>query len=570
MRSSMKGRGAALAWPLALAIATATMTAVSAPVRGEPAAATPAPGGAIQLSTGRGRLVNLSRPMSDLFVANPDIADVQVRSPTQLYVFGKKAGETTVSATAKGGAVVFASTVRVGTNYGSVQEMLDLAMPESRIVATPMNGLVLLTGTVHGPDDGAEAERLVQAYVGEGTKVLSRLRAATPLQVNLQVKFAEVNRSFLKNIGNNLITRDRGTGFSFGALSGRNPGTITDFDTSKFPEVDASSRFGFPAGTLKLPFDPSTGQFVVPGSGAQWSLTKNENVRSTFGLFGRLFGLDVLSAIDLGETQGQVTTLANPNLTALSGETGTFLAGGEIPIPISQALGTTTVEYKEFGVSLTYTPTVMSDGRISLRVRPEVSQLDYSNAVPIGNVQIPALTTRRAETTVELGSGQSFMIAGLLSNNHNNTFDKTPGVGELPVLGALFRSNAFQRNETELVIIITPYLVKPANAGEIMLPTDGYKAPTDLQRVLFGQLQEGKSGEQRPKPTMLTGHATPPATFGAVAPAVPQPQPGAPASQPAPLPSGPSFPPAATGKAAPADRKGKGAAPVPAPGFSIN
>jgi pilus assembly protein CpaC len=589
----MKGRGTALAWPLALAIATATATGLAAPARGEPTAAA-ASMGAIQLSTGRGRLVTLSRPMSDLFVANPDIADVQVRSPTQLYVFAKKAGETTVSATAKSGAVVFASTVRVGNNFGSVQEMLDLAMPESRIVATPMNGVVLLTGTVAGPGDGAEAERLVAAYVGEGTKVLSRLKTATPLQVNLQVKFAEVNRSFLKNVGSNLVTRDRSGGFNFGVLSGRNPGTIANFDTSKLPQVDASSRFGFPAGTLTLPFDPRTGQFVLPDSGAQYTFTKNENTRSTFGLAGRLLGLDVLSAIDLGETQGQVTTLANPNLTALSGETGTFLAGGEIPIPISQALGTTTVEYKEFGVSLTYTPTVLADGRISLRVRPEVSQLDYSNAVPIGNIQIPALTTRRAETTVELGSGQSFMIAGLMSNNHNNTYDKTPGVGDLPVLGALFRSNAFQRNETELVIIITPYLVKPANAGEIMLPTDGYRAPTDLQRALLGQLDGGKSGEQRPKPTTLTGHATPPVSIGANAPLPPQanmappqanmapPQadmappradPAAPGAPGAPvqvqaLPA-PVAPPPATDP-----RKGKKArkktSVAPAPGFSLN
>ena len=585
MRSStkrpMKGRGAALAWPLALAVATATMAAVETPARGEPTAAA-ASLGAIQLSTGRGRLVTLSRPMSDLFVANPEIADVQVRSPTQLYVFGKKAGETTVSATAKGGAVVFASTVRVGTNFGSVQEMLDLAMPESRIVATPMNGIVLLTGTVAGPGDGAEAERLVQAYVGEGTKVLSRLKAATPLQVNLQVKFAEVNRSFLKNIGNNITTRDRTGGFNFGVISGRNPGTIANFDTSVLPQIDASARFGFPAGTLTLPFDPRTGQFVLPNAGAQYSFTKNENTRSTLGLAGKLFGLDVLSAIDLGETQGQVTTLANPNLTALSGETGTFLAGGEIPIPISQALGTTTVEYKEFGVSLTYTPTVMSDGRISLRVRPEVSQLDYSNAVPIGNIQIPALTTRRAETTVELGSGQSFMIAGLMSNSHNNNYDKTPGVGDLPVLGALFRSNAFQRNETELVIIITPYLVKPANAGEIMLPTDGYRAPTDLQRVLLGQLDGGKSGEQRPKPTTLTGHATPPVSIGANAPlpaqagaqadltppAPPPAMPGQVQALPAPAPAPVASPPSDDRRKARKDRKKKSAAP--APGFSLN
>ena len=339
-------------------------------------------------------------------------------------------------------------------------------------------------------------------------------------------------------------------------ISGRgNAGTITNYPTANLPQIDASARFGLPAGSLTLPFDPRTGDFVLPNAGAQYSFTQSPTTRTTLGLAGKLLGLDVLQAIDLGEQNGQVTTLANPNLTALSGETGTFLAGGEIPIPISQALGTVTVEYKQFGVSLAYTPTVMSDGRISLRVRPEVSQLDYANAVPLGGTRIPALTTRRAETTVELGSGQSFMIAGLMSNAHNNFFDKTPGVADLPVLGALFKSNAFQRNETELVIVITPYLVKPTNAGDIQLPTDGYKAPTDLQRVLLGTLSDGASGAVRPKPTMELGPPVAPAMgANAAAPVLPQPAPAG-----------------ADTKAHKADRKkkGHGDTAAPAPGFSL-
>ena len=547
-----------LGWSLALALATAaTPTPVAAQAGSAAAAST-----TVQVSTNRGRLITLARPMSDLFVANPEIADVQVRSPTQLYVFGKKPGETTVSATAKGGAVVYAATVRVGNNFDSLQSMLNLAMPDAQITATPMNGLVLLTGTVRGPEDGAEAEKLVAAFVGENTKVLSRLRTATPLQVNLQVKFAEVNRSFLKNIGNNLITRDTTGGFLFGITSGRPGNTITNFNTSSFPLVDASSRYGLPTGTVQLPFNPATGQFVLPNSGSAYNFGgKPEDIRSTLGFAGKLLGLDVLSALDLGEQNGQVTSLANPNLTALSGETGTFLAGGEIPIPISQGLGAVTIEYKQFGVSLAYTPTVMSDGRISLRVRPEVSQLDYSNAVPFGGTRVPALTTRRAETTVELGSGQSFMIAGLMANSHNNTFDKTPGIGDVPVLGALFRSNAFQRSETELVIIITPYLVKPVNGNDIALPTDGYKAPTDLQRVLLGQLTDGQSGAQRPKPTMQVGAAPAPAIGAAATPRPNQPMP-----QPLPAPAAPPREAADRKAAKSADRKGA----APAPGFSIN
>ena len=485
---------------LTLAVMLAAPTLVAAAPRSAPkvtrgtGVAQPASiGGMLQVNTGRGRLITLSSPMSDLFVADETIADVQVRSPTQLYVFGKKAGETTVSATARGGAVVYSSTVRVGNNYDSIGSMLNLAMPEAQIVATPMNGLVLLTGTVAAPEDAAEAERLVQAFVGDTTKVLSRLKTATPLQVNLQVRIAEVSRSFAKNIGVNIQSFDGTGGFKFGVGQGRGAGTqFTPRGNGLFTGVTTAS-----AGTSLL--------------------TKAAGAGTTLGLAGRLLGLDLLGAIDLGETIGQVSTLANPNLTALSGETATFLAGGEIPIPISQGLGAVSVEFKQYGISLAYTPTVLSDGRISLRVRPEVSQLTSDGAVQFNGTTIPALTTRRAETTLELGSGQSMMIGGLLQNSSNNSIDKAPGLGDLPVLGALFRSNSFRRNETELVIIITPYLVKPVNnQRDIALPTDGQRAPTDLGRVFLGDLGGGKTGERRPVPTIAPTGVAP--TIGATAP----------------------------------------------------
>lgn len=490
MRISMTPIG----WPLAAALAAAS-AAPSAPAAAQRTSASPA--GVVQVNIGRGRLVTLARPMSDLFVADDTIADVQVRSPTQLYIFGKKTGETTISATAKSGAVVYGSTVRVGNNLDSISQMLALAMPEAQVVATPMNGLVLLTGTVAAPEDAAEAERLVQAYVGDATKVLSRLKTATPLQVNLQVRIAEVTRSFIKNIGVNVQSRDSTGGFKFGIGQGRG----------------ASTQFA-PGGSL------STGFTTPSASGVTQSATG-----STLGLAGKLLGLDLIGAIDLGETIGQVTTLANPNLTALSGETGTFLAGGEVPIPLSQGLGAISVEFKQYGVGLAYTPTVLSDGRISLRVRPEVSQLDYSNAITMGGTRVPGLTTRRTETTVELGSGQSMMISGLLSNSSNNSFQKTPGLGNLPIIGALFRSNGFQRNETELVVIITPYLVKPVNnARDIALPTDGATTPSDLDRVLLGTLS-GKAGGPRPVPSIAPSPSYAAPTVGAVAPVLPRPMP---------------------------------------------
>ena len=419
-------------------------------VAAAPAAAqarTARPSETLNLSQGSGTMVRLSSPMSDLFVANDAIADVQVRSANQLYVFGKSRGETTVYATDKSGRVVYAANVRVGTNIGSVEEMLRLAMPEAQVQVTPMNNLVLLTGTVASPEDAAEAARLTQAYVGEGTQVVSRLRSAVPLQVNLRVRIVEVNRTLLKQIGVNLFSASTAT-----------------------------------AGPVSSPF--SVGSLLTGGT--------------TLGMAGRLFGLDLAGALDLAAKDGLVTVLAEPNLTALSGETASFLAGGEFPIPVAQQAGAVTVEFKQYGVGLAFTPVVLADGRISMRVRPEVSELTSEGSLKTGNFIIPALTTRRAETTVELGSGQSFMIAGLLRNTNTNDINKAPFLGDLPILGALFRSTSYKRQETELVILVTPYLVRPTS-GPLSTPADGYRASTDPEMTLEGQTFRGVSG---PRPAV--------------------------------------------------------------------
>jgi pilus assembly protein CpaC len=456
----------------ALAIALGTVGA-SAPAIAQPTAAKPAE--TLNLSKGAGTLVRLSEPMTDVFIANDAIADVQVKSSTQLYVFGKGQGETTIYATSKAGRVVYAANVRVGNNIGSLGEMLRLAMPDASIQAMPMNNLVLLTGTVANPDDVAEAQRLTQAYVGDGTQVVTRLRSATPLQVMLKVRIAEVNRSLLKSMGVNLLSHDTTGGFKFGIGRG-NPGTI-----------DANGN-------------------------ATFNIAK---VGTTLAGAGHLLGLDLLSSLDIAASDGVASILAEPNLTALSGETASFLAGGEFPIPISQGNNAVTIEYKQYGVGLAFTPIVLGDGRISMRVRPEVSQLDDANGVTLNNFRIPALITRRAETTVELGSGQSFMIAGLLQNTGNNSVDKTPVLGDLPVLGALFRSTKFQRAETELVVIVTPYLVRPVST-QMATPIDGLRSPNDIQRDWGGQTFRGNSG--RLDPTAVPGPRTVVPAGGAPAP----------------------------------------------------
>ncbi len=242
--------------------------------------------------------------------------------------------------------------------------------------------------------------------------------------------------------------------------------------------------------------DPITGVTPTTVVGATFN---NIVGGTTLGMFGHILGTDLLGTLDLLQKDGLVTTLAEPNLTALSGETASFLAGGEFPIPVSQSLGAVTIEYKQYGVGLAFTPIVLADGRISMRVRPEVSELSNEGSIILNNFKVPALTTRRAETTVELGSGQSFMIAGLLRKHDTNDISKAPFLGDLPILGALFRSTAYRRDETELVIIVTPYLVRPVS-GQIALPTDGYRMPDDATAAFGGQ---SYTGVNRTAPTAI-------------------------------------------------------------------
>jgi pilus assembly protein CpaC len=408
----------------------------------------------LNVGVNKGTLIRLERSMSDVFVANQKIADVQVRSDRLLYVYGVGAGETTVYATDGAGRIVYSANVRVAQNIDQIRTMLGLAMPGAAITVNSMNGMTLLTGTVANPEEVEEATRLVKTFVGEGQAIVNKLQTATPAQVNLRVKFAEVSRSLVKELGINLTTIDNTGGFLFGMARGR--------------------------GTGALSYD------AIEGT---WTLNQNPG-STTIGGVASLFGLDVGAAIDALEQDGLVSLLAEPNLTALSGETASFLAGGEFPIAVSDGNGGISVEFKEYGVGIAFTPTVLDGGRISLRVRPEVSELSEAGAIRLDNISIPALTTRRAETSIELGSGQSFMIAGLLRNRVGTTQEKTPLLGNLPILGALFKSDRFARDESELVIVVTPYLVKPTNT-RLALPTDGLAVPNDAERWLLGKTFKG-------------------------------------------------------------------------------
>lgn len=488
--------------PALLALTLASGTAL-APVTTAVAAssANPAEGNLILMSIGASRVINLQGQMTDVIVADPSVADVHVRSQNQLYILAKAPGETAVTVTTSGGRTLYAATVRVGANLTSIDQMLRLAMPEADITVSKMNGLILLTGTVKAPEDAAEAERLVQAFASTPTvtpTVVSRLRTATPLQVNLQVKIAEVSRNLIHQVGMNIATADLTNGFKFGGGMGRN--IINDKWTIGGP---------LGVGNGIKPIVDSAGNII--GSGVQSVATG-----ASFAADTKLFGLNILTALDLAETAGLATTLAQPNLTSLSGETASFLAGGEYPYQVYNGSNNgNSYEFKQYGVQLAFTPTVLADGRISLRVRPSVSSLDFS----VATSGIPALKTRSAETTVELGSGQAFMIAGLLDNSTTNNIDKVPGLGNIPVLGSLFKSRRFQRNETELVIVVTPYLVKPINASDVKLPTDGFRNATELQGLLLQKGSDGVSGAKAPMPSVApTTPPVDPATGQALAP----------------------------------------------------
>ncbi|HET6521569.1 MAG TPA: type II and III secretion system protein family protein [Geminicoccaceae bacterium] len=402
--------------------------------------------GAVALEVRKGRVIQLDRPAAGVFVADPEIADVQVQSPTLIYLFGRRTGTTSVYAVGEDGGVLLRRDVVVSHSLTRLREALRLLAPDAEIQVGSVDQSIVVEGEVSTPVQAQEVRELAQRFLGDNEALINRVRVAAATQVNLRVRVAEVSREVNKEFGINWEAVFSTGNFIFGFATGR------DF-------VTGDSFFRSPT-----------------------------NAGSGFGGF-RSGSADVNTIIDALAQEGLITVLAEPNLTALSGETASFLAGGEFPIPVAADNNEIQIEFKEFGVSLAFTPTVLSPNRISLKVRPEVSELSTSGAITLNSLVIPGLATRRAETTVELGSGQSFAIGGLLSNGTVNDLSKLPGLGDLPVLGTLFRSSRFQRKETELVIIVTPYIVRPADEpGTLAMPTDGLRAPTDLERILGGQL----------------------------------------------------------------------------------
>jgi len=436
-----------------LAVASLAVATLAAPALAQ--------GSAMVLESGTGRVMSLADPAANIFVADPKVAEVRPASATSLFVFGIAAGHTTVAAMDQAGRVIAQYEVTVqpsGFGAREAQASIGRLVPGSRVMVRAQARGLLLTGAVASPADAAQAVAIARGYAGETMSVNNELTVEAPIQVTLHVRIAEMSRDVVRNLGIN-----------WSALT------------------SIGNIGAFPALTMGV-----NALRGVPGCGPLGATCANFN-----GV------IDALAQDNLAQV------LAEPNLTVMSGQAASFQVGGEYPIPVSQKNGEVSIAYKNYGVMLTFVPTVFNNGRINLHVKPEVSETSNQNEVQLvggGSVlRVPSLTVRRAETTVELGSGQSFSIAGLLQQQTADTGSGLPGLGDTPVLGALFRTSGLKRMEKELVIVVTPYIVRPVSSpSQLSLPTDGYTPPPDIERLLF---MRQVSERQAPVPIRMPGAA---------------------------------------------------------------
>jgi pilus assembly protein CpaC len=427
-------------WALVLLAAMLVLAQPSAKAATEPSHS-------LTVDAGSGRVLQLTGPAANLFVADPRVAEARPASATSVFVFGLAVGRTTIAAMDNAGhpVGVYEVTVLPSSAQAAVAgAAIGRALPGEPIHARATPDGVELSGQVATPADAEHAAAMAKSFVGDKQAVANRLRVGEQIQVLLRVRIVEMSRT---------LTRD--LGLNWQNLAG-NIGTFATIGlATQFPLADLTSG--------------STAPVVAS---AVFHKTSVEAI------------VDALAQDQL------VHILAEPNLTTVSGEPASFLVGGEFPVPVAQQQNTISVEFKQYGISLAFVPTVMGGDRINMHIRPEISQLTDQGSVQLtaGNssLVIPALTVRRADTTVELGSGQSFAIAGLLSDNVTHTGNGVPFLGEVPVVGSLFRSDSFQRQQTELVILVTPYIVRPvSDPAALHVPAEGWTPPNDLERILL-------------------------------------------------------------------------------------
>jgi pilus assembly protein CpaC len=487
----------------ALAAVAAGVIAIAQPAAAQVSVASGINAGELDVPVNKSQVLRADRPYTKALIGNPDIADIVPISPTSVYVLGKKTGTTSLTLYDRASRLIAVVDIVVGPDVTTLKRQLNDLLPGDTIAARMSNDSVILEGVV---PDSVAADRAVQiAETYAPGKVVNLLSLGSAQQVMLEVRFSEIKRSALKELG-----------FHYAGDNGGNFGGVIGGGASLTPVTNTDT--GNTGSTGVQPF--GNGQLRI-GS-----------IVDSFAILTRHFGIAGLSfwsALDALERKGDVNTLAEPTLMALSGETASFLAGGEFPVPVVQNAGGSngnnaaaiTVEWKPFGVSLAFTPTVLADGVINLVVAPEVSSIDPSASIVINNLSIPGLQTRRAKTVVELRDGESFALAGLLRKDFQNTIRQVPLLGSIPIIGALFRSTSFQHEETELVMIVTPRLVRPVPAGALKAPTDRVGPPNEADLLINGRQDTGVPPAARPfvQPVAPPPLPPPPPPAGAAVPA---------------------------------------------------
>ena len=425
----------------------------------------------LELTMGKSKVLDLPVAIKRASLANPDVADTVVLSPTQIYLTGKTIGVTTLTLWNESGKMMGMYDLVIAPDVTRLKENLHKTLPEENgILVTSNHDHVTLSGTASNAANLSRALSMAEAYAPK--KIVNAMQVGGVQQVMLEVRVAEMNRELIKRLGLNFT----GIGNDY-------------FAVSVLANLTRLASLAHPVG--------------------QTATVTSEVTQVIQGAFGFQTGsVSWTGFVDALKEENLAKVLAKPTLMALNGQEAAFLAGGEFPIPVPQAFGLITIQFKKFGVGLVFTPNILDSKHISLNVAPEVSELDFSNALRTQGFVVPAITTRRAATTIELADGQSFAIGGLLRDNVRESVKKVPFLGDVPILGALFRSSSFQKNETELVIIVTPHLVKPLDMAAQTLPTDYYVEPNDFEFYLMGFAEKGghggKAGQRSPAAEVLS------------------------------------------------------------------
>lgn len=407
----------------------------------------------VKIGLNKSLVVELPRDVRDVLVSNPEFIDAVLHSSRRAYLIAKKIGEGNAFFFDKDGNRILTIEITISKDLSALSGIYSRILRDSKVKVDMVNEHIVLTGSVRTPSDSTKATDIAARFVKSKEEVINLLTTSGNEQVYLKVTVAEMQRNVAKKLGINLSALASGQGL-----------TLTQATALAFPNVS---------------------QFIL-GDTASSTTVNYANGGNT-----------VTAVMKALERNGVVRTLAEPNLTAISGETANFLAGGEFPIPISAKDGEIKVEYKQFGIGLAFTPVVMDENRISLKIATEVSDISEKGAVTLQSITLPAIEVRRAMTTVELSSGGSIVMAGLISDKTKHNIDDVPELKRLPILGALFRSRDFVRNETELVVIVTPYLVNETARSKLTTPDIGQGLPSDRKAFLKGHLNKYDRHAQR-------------------------------------------------------------------------